>query len=278
LQKKLVKALHQAGVRVLVGTDAMNMGVVPGFSVHEELRNLVGLGLTPFEAIRAGTRHPADFLRGNEFGTVSVGKRADLILVEGNPLQDVSAVSRPLGVMARGRWLSDTRLRQMLDEVPATYAREEAFAKSNIERNPESVLRYLKDNDPFDNLTNEIATDIVIEQGVDKFKKVFGAVKAVDGESLLAREDFINGFGYRLLGLGNKKEAIEIFKLNVEAYPGSANTYDSLAEAYLGAEEKELAVKYYRKALEVNPNYPNAAAARDLLKKLEADSKNVSPN
>jgi imidazolonepropionase-like amidohydrolase len=61
----------------MVGTDAMNMGVVPGFSVHEEIRNLVEIGFTPFEAFQAATRVPAEFLRGNEFGTIVVGKRAD---------------------------------------------------------------------------------------------------------------------------------------------------------------------------------------------------------
>ena len=61
------------------------MGAVPGFSVHEETHNLVEIGFTPFEALQAATRNPAEFLRGNEFGTVAVGKRADLILLEANP-------------------------------------------------------------------------------------------------------------------------------------------------------------------------------------------------
>ena len=86
VRKKLVKALHDAGARILLRTDYPNPFVVPGFPIHEELQNLVEAGLRPYEAIRAGTVDAAEFLgaRG-EFGTVSVGVRADLILLEGNP-------------------------------------------------------------------------------------------------------------------------------------------------------------------------------------------------
>ncbi|MDT4895527.1 MAG: hypothetical protein QOH25_604 [Acidobacteriota bacterium] len=273
LQKKLVQAFHQAGVTIMVGTDAMNMGVVPGFSVHEELRHLVDIGFTPFEAIQAATRHPAEFLRGNEFGTVSVGKRADLILIDGNPLEDISRAAHPAGVMVRGRWLPGNLVRRMLDEVPADYAQEARFVKANFERDPARVQSYLAENDPFDNLLNEVVTDITIEQGLGGFKKIFNKAKLTTQESTLIKESFINALGYRLLGRNKSKEAIEVFQFNVEAYPKSANTYDSLAEAYLGSGEKELAIKYYQRALEVDPDYPNAPAARDLLKKLEADSK-----
>ena len=72
------------------------------------------------------------------------------------------------------------------------------------------------------------------------------------------------------IGQNRLKGAIGIFKFNVEAYPKSANTYDSLAEAYPGAGEKKLAADFCKRALEVDPDYP---AARELLKKLEAEPK-----
>lgn len=272
LQKKLAQALHRAGVRILVGTDAMNMGVVPGFSVHEELRNLVEIGFTPFEALRAATRYPAEFLRGDEFGTVAAGKRADLVMVDGNPLQDVSRAARPAGVLVRGRWLSGETLRRMLEGVPADYAKEEQFVKTSLERDLAGALRYLGENDPFDNLLNEAVMDKVSEGGVGWLKKALSERERVAPESTLFQEAFINALGYRLLGRNRTKEAIEVFKFNVEAYPRSANTYDSLAETYLAVGEKKLAIEYYRKALEVDPNYPNAPVARELLKKLEAES------
>lgn len=275
LQKKLVQALRRAGVKIFVGTDAMNMGVVPGFSVHEELRNLVDLGFTPFEALRAATSHPAEFLRPNEFGVIAAGRRADMILVGGNPLEDITTASHPVGVMARGRWLPAGELRRMLEGVAGDYAKEAEFVKTNLERDTAQALKYLAESDPFDNLLNEAVTSIVVEQGIGGFTKFYDKARRTERGALLVTESSINALGYRLLGQNKVKEAVEVFKFNVEAYPKSANTYDSLAEAYLGAGEKKLAIDYYKRALEVDPNYPNAPAARELLKKLEAEAKSA---
>ncbi len=125
MRRKMTQALHDVGARVLLGTDAMSPFVVPGFSVHEELLNLVEAGLTPFKAIRAGTRDAAEFLGAlDRFGTVSVGKRADLILVDGNPLKDVANVAKRVGVMVRGRWLPEAELNRMLAKMAARFSRE----------------------------------------------------------------------------------------------------------------------------------------------------------
>lgn len=123
--EKLTKAFRDAGVRLLAGTDAMNPSVVPGFSLHDELRDLVAAGLTPYEALRAATANAAEFLRAaKEFGTVAVGMRADLILVDGNPLNDVAATSRRIGVMIKGEWFPQSELQKKLDELAESYQRE----------------------------------------------------------------------------------------------------------------------------------------------------------
>jgi len=121
LQAYLVKGFRDAGVRLLAGTDApVTAVVIPGFSLHEELANLVEAGLTPYEALRTATYNPADFLDAlNEFGTVSLGRRADVILIDRNPLQSINAVSEISGVMLRGRWIPRAELRKMLDELAA---------------------------------------------------------------------------------------------------------------------------------------------------------------
>ncbi len=86
--------------------------------MHEELRNFVDAGLSPYEAIRTGTRNAAEFLNATDtFGAVAVGLRADLILVEANPLDDVANVARRVGVMVRGRWLPEEELQQRLDSL-----------------------------------------------------------------------------------------------------------------------------------------------------------------
>jgi imidazolonepropionase-like amidohydrolase len=99
--------LHQGGARLLLGTDTPKLTVLPGFSLHEELQNFVEAGLTPYEAIRAGTSDAAIFLhQENEFGVVATCRT--------NPLDDVENVSKRVGVMANGRWLTEAELRQRL--------------------------------------------------------------------------------------------------------------------------------------------------------------------
>lgn len=123
IRQRIVGALQRAGCGLLLGTDAPNPLIVPGFSVHRELQHLVDAGLTPFEAIVAATRAPAEFLGAkNEFGTVRLGLRADLLLLEANPLEDVRNVARRIGVMVRGQWFSETNLRERLDRLAADYA------------------------------------------------------------------------------------------------------------------------------------------------------------
>ena len=112
--KTVTGRLHRQGVRLVAGTDALGAPlIVPGISLHSELELLVQCGLSPYQAIRTATTNAAAMLRRDaEFGTVTVGKRADLLLLDRNPLQNLSAMKRPLGVMVRGRWLP----REVLDQ------------------------------------------------------------------------------------------------------------------------------------------------------------------
>ena len=117
--KKVTGALHRAGVPLMAGTDAMGFPLIPpGTSLHRELQLIVESGLTPYEALRAATVVPASFLgKEGEFGAITVGQRADLLLVEDNPLEDIGHMRTPAGVMARGRWISRSELEQMLDAL-----------------------------------------------------------------------------------------------------------------------------------------------------------------
>jgi imidazolonepropionase-like amidohydrolase len=117
-----VAALHEAGVPILTGTDAPNPHVLHGYSIHEELALLHEAGLSNFEALVAATRAPAEFLgTPDEFGTVQVGRRADLVLAGGNPLDDLSALASPVGVVLRGAYHSRDQLDAALEEVAASY-------------------------------------------------------------------------------------------------------------------------------------------------------------
>ena len=122
LNNAIVKALHDGGAHLLLGTDAVKPSVLPGFSLQEELEKFVATGMTPYEAIRAGTSDAARFLhQENEFGVVATGRRADLLLVEANPLEDVKNVSKRAGVMVNGHWLTEDELKQRLATLKASY-------------------------------------------------------------------------------------------------------------------------------------------------------------
>jgi len=104
-RRRMVAALHDAGAGLLVGTDAGIGRTAPGSSIHDELEELVAAGLTPNEALRAATVDAASFLGvPDEFGRVATGLRADLLLLDGDPLQDISVTRRRAGVVLRGVW------------------------------------------------------------------------------------------------------------------------------------------------------------------------------
>ncbi|MGI9232797.1 MAG: amidohydrolase family protein [Woeseiaceae bacterium] len=113
LRRRLILALHRAGAGLLLGSDAPQVFNVPGFSLHRELDALVASGLTPFEALQTGTTAVAGFLEINT-GTIAVGKEADLVLLNANPLEDIENSRRIHGVMLRGRWLSAQALESRL--------------------------------------------------------------------------------------------------------------------------------------------------------------------
>jgi len=122
---KIAAGLQAAGVRMMAGTDATNPMMVPGFSLHDELEQLVQAGLTPFEALVTTTRNPQLFLgRFQETGTVTRGKSADLVLLEGNPLESISNTRRIAGVVIRGRWLDHRQLEAIKRELVAHFAAE----------------------------------------------------------------------------------------------------------------------------------------------------------
>jgi imidazolonepropionase-like amidohydrolase len=113
LRRLLIKALHDAGAGLLLGSDAPQVFNVPGFSIHHELAFLVAAGLTPYEALATGTTAVAEFL-GSNTGEVAVGREADLVLLDSNPLSDISNTRRVHGVMLRGRWYSAADLQKRL--------------------------------------------------------------------------------------------------------------------------------------------------------------------
>lgn len=105
---EVVGLMQRTGVGILAGTDTLNPFCFPGFSLHDELGLLVRAGLSPMQALQAATLNPARFLgREKDFGTVENGKVADLVLLEANPLDDISNTKRITAVIYGGRFFPE---------------------------------------------------------------------------------------------------------------------------------------------------------------------------
>jgi imidazolonepropionase-like amidohydrolase len=239
---EVVGAMQKSGVGILAGTDTLNPYCFPGFSLHDELGFLVQAGLTPMEALQAATVNPARFLgKEKEMGTVEVGKIADLVLLDANPLVEIRNTTKIAAVVFEGKLFSRTSLDAMLSNAEALASRRsiaEALAKTISEKDVQSAI------------------------------KQYHELRATHSDAYDLGEDELNGLGYQMLGSRQNQAAIAIFQLNIEAFPASYNAYDSLGEAYMANGDKQLAIKNYRKSLELNPKNTNAV---EMLKKLEAE-------
>ena len=156
------------------------------------------------------------------------------------------------------RFPKEKNLIVMLDNTGSDY----------LDRLSTSIAKILY-NQPYDPPKIPIVSVLdktIAEKGIEAGIAQYRELKAKQAATYDFAEPELNRLGYQLLRTGRAKEAIEIFKLNVEAYPQGANTYDSLAEAYMTINERELAIQNYKKSVELNPNNTNAI---EILKRLD---------
>lgn len=159
----IVRGLRDAQVPLMAGTDFYIFGTVAGFSLHDELAALVHAGLTPYEALAAATSTPAAYLGDSAHsGTVAVGKRADLVILRGNPLVNIHNSTRILGVVAAGRLFEHAELGRMLDSLASAFAFQHRFVDDVTVRGAASMLlRQPSARDPVAESTlNQLATDL----------------------------------------------------------------------------------------------------------------------
>lgn len=124
---KFTKAMADGGVNLIAGTDAPSVpGLVPGYSLHDDLDLLEQTGLSRYQVLSSATRVAGEFISRyvageKPFGTVTVGTRADLILSRANPLDNLNTLRNPLGVMVNGKWYARTELEQLRRDVLIAY-------------------------------------------------------------------------------------------------------------------------------------------------------------
>lgn len=125
LRQRLLREMNMAGVKILMGTDAPQLYSVPGFSIHRELPMMLGAGMSPYEILETGTANVGEYFSDKDnFGTIQLGQRADLILLSDNPLNDLTVIRDHEGVMLRGEWIPRGTINEHLSEIEHMYSRD----------------------------------------------------------------------------------------------------------------------------------------------------------
>lgn len=225
---------------LVLGTDVgpTYLSYIPGLSVHQELALLVDNGLTPYQALTMTTSN-ASLIAGkmcgkDDFGTIESGRRADLLMLEDNPLLDISNTLKINGVFIQGKF----------------------FASSSL--------------DSIKNISKQGIRNLVMEcynsKGVDAAIQLYHNLKEENYyNQYFYNENTLNIIGYDLLKMDATDDALKIFKLNVEEYPYAPNVYDSLGEIYVKLDQKEKAIESYKKALSLDPGFVSSINALKVL-------------
>lgn len=222
----MIKPMLDGGVKFLAGTDYPNQYCYPGFSLHDELQIFVEeAGFSPLEALQTATINPAIFLdQENELGTVETGKRASLVLLNANPLEDINNTREIEGAILQGDYLDGDSLRAEIEAIAA--------------KNKLPKIR-------------EVIKPIILEQSIKAAITEYHRLHADSLSQFNFDEEQLNTLGYELLEMEKPEEAIRIFKLNVEMYPDYANGFDSLSDGYLAIGDTIKTIEVWEKAIEL---------------------------
>ena len=244
LMQELTRQFQEAGILQVIGTDASLPGLFPGKAAHRELTELVKAGLSNFDALSIGTRNAGEFVRRYidedvRFGKIEPGYRADLVLLTENPLDDVRNTRRIEAVAVNGRW----------------------FEKAELDREREILaVRFQALND----VNAQVDAALQGDTARSEIHAIFIA-HSDDPETVAAIERRINSAGYGAAFADQLDRAQQILEIGTQLFPDSANAWDSFAEITLQRGDRELAIEYYKKALEVDPEFANAAEQLETL-------------
>ena len=230
--RRLVKMLFDAGVPVFGGTDTETFGF-PGLSLIDELHELVLAGLTNYQALTCATRLPGDFvythLRGEQrFGTVTVGNRADLVLLDANPVTDLENLKRVRGVMTRGRWHT----------APSIQALRDSIAMRNA---PVQLL-----SAELDSLAMKANDGPATVALFERIRRDYPAVVPV-------AELVVRGYGRTLFLKGDRPNAVRLRLLAEQLYSKSHSAANEVGRGYLYSGDTTKALEHFRRSLALSP-------------------------
>ncbi|MCB0278566.1 MAG: amidohydrolase family protein [Calditrichaeota bacterium] len=221
LMNTVYRKLEKTDVHYIAGTDfnGENDNMVAGYSLIEELRAFESLGMNRFEVLKTATINAAHALgKATEFGTIEIGKRADLILLDRNPLDDLMSFYDDKAVMLRGNWFDKERLKSIMDKVRNIYQSDLTNDLSKPEKLVESIVNHYRQDD------------------VIRFAKPIAL-------QLVARN---------LNRIGLKKEAESLMSRLLEFHQ-SYDSYDVLAQIQLAAGDTINAKKSMEQSIQLYP-------------------------
>jgi tetratricopeptide (TPR) repeat protein len=226
LSLSIMSRMQDGGVKFLAATDYSNPYVFPGFDLHNELQIFVDVGFTPLEALQTATLNPAKFLdKTDKFGTVEIGKIANLLLLDENPLKDINNTKKIAYVLQRGKAFSNLALQRSLDSIKNYYSLPTVYEELLI---------------------------IVENDGLDKALKRYDEIKQNDSKNYVFDKFQLDLVADKLLKKKNYEDAITLYEFNNKEYPNYYYGYENLGEAYLEIGDTAKAIQVYTKAKELN--------------------------
>lgn len=244
---ELTRRAHDAGVMIVAGSDAPLPGLHPGQSLHGEMRELVKAGLTYFATLATATRTAGELVakfvdEGARIGRIEPGFEADLVLLRGNPLDDIRHAAEIVGVMSDGRWYPrgdlDRRRRARSERYEMLRSVGEEIRAAVEQGRPAADIRALSSRPGLDD--------------PDGQEFVRTAIEAVAAGAFRA---------------GDIAKVLHVVTLNSEVFPDSAENWDTLGQVYEATGETEKALAAYRRALVADPAFEHAARRLEELEK-----------
>ncbi|MDT0606020.1 amidohydrolase family protein [Croceitalea rosinachiae] len=251
--QKVTKKINEAGIPVLTSTDAPTSGSFPGLAVHQELKEFVSIGFTPYEALKTATVAPGKFINeslnnSEKFGLIKKGYRADLLILDKNPIENIENTQTIFGVIKYGEYYSKSTMQNVLDTLEAVYKDITPIVKS---------------------IEEEIANGDV-EKAYEIFKQ---------GRSKYNDQSFLGFYtmwyrGYRFLyqnrrlteNMDQAEKAVQFYKMYQEQFPEFHGSYYILGVAYSAKKDTVNAINSFRKSLELHPHNPYVSNRLEQLK------------
>uniref|UniRef100_UPI002FE0A86E amidohydrolase family protein n=1 Tax=Paucihalobacter sp. TaxID=2850405 RepID=UPI002FE0A86E len=225
-REEQIKMLIKSGAKVIAGTDYIIPYIYPGFSLQEEMQTFARLGMTPLQALQTATINPAQAMKNDKVGEIKVGKRANVLLLNANPLEDIKNAQDIYAVVLRGKHLDRAYLDGMLDK-----AKQLAKAKHIHEW---FAPRFESD-------------------GIEATLKIFLENKETIDEEYPVRWNMLQSAARMFLRDEKKEEAFALVELMHDLYPDFVYAFAFTGDIFAKGGDKERARATYEKALEIYP-------------------------